>query len=119
MMYGKKNAELVSITIIDHPKNPGYPTYWHARGYGLFAANSLGQEPLSGGKEKLNLEFKINNLVDMAPETSDSLRPGAKNFDATKWVSELHSLKMQIKLKGIELSEAEAIVKEWFTDSAE
>ena len=70
-------------------------------------------------KEKLNLEFKINNLVDMAPETSDSLRPGAKNFDATKWVSELHSLKMQIKLKGIELAEAEAIVKEWFTDSAE
>ena len=27
----------------DHPGNPGYPTYWHARGYGLFAANNLGQ----------------------------------------------------------------------------
>ena len=23
--------------------NPGYPTYWHARGYGLFAANPLGR----------------------------------------------------------------------------
>ena len=29
--------------VIDNPKNPGYPTYWHARGYGLFAANPLGR----------------------------------------------------------------------------
>jgi hypothetical protein len=32
----------VSVAMIDAPKNPGYPTYWHARGYGLFAANPLG-----------------------------------------------------------------------------
>ena len=32
----------VSIGIYDHPANPGAPTYWHARGYGLFAANPLG-----------------------------------------------------------------------------
>jgi hypothetical protein len=31
-----------TIVILDHPANPGYPTYWHARGYGLFAANPLG-----------------------------------------------------------------------------
>ncbi len=31
------------IAIIDNPANPGYPTYWHARGYGLFAANPLGR----------------------------------------------------------------------------
>ena len=30
------------IAILDHPKNPGYPAYWHARGYGLFAVNPLG-----------------------------------------------------------------------------
>jgi hypothetical protein len=63
MMYGKKNSELVSIAIIDHPTNPGYPTYWHARGYGLFAANSLGQEPLSGGKEKLNFALEAGKSV--------------------------------------------------------
>lgn len=63
MMYGKKNGELVSIAIIDHPTNPGYPTYWHARGYGLFAANSLGQEPLSGGKEKLNFALEAGKSV--------------------------------------------------------
>jgi Methane oxygenase PmoA len=63
MMYGKKSGELVSIAIIDHPTNPGYPTYWHARGYGLFAANSLGQEPLSGGKEKLNFALEAGKSV--------------------------------------------------------
>jgi hypothetical protein len=30
------------IAIFDYPKNPGYPAYWHARGYGLFAVNPLG-----------------------------------------------------------------------------
>jgi hypothetical protein len=31
-----------TIAVFDHPGNPGYPTYWHARDYGLFAANPLG-----------------------------------------------------------------------------
>jgi Methane oxygenase PmoA len=34
---------VATIAIVDQPKNPGYPTYWHARGYGLFAANPLGR----------------------------------------------------------------------------
>ncbi|MFV8328235.1 PmoA family protein [Flavobacterium sp. ZS1P14] len=63
MMYGQKNGEDIAISIIDHPNNPGYPTYWHARGYGLFAANTLGQEVLSGGKEKLNFSLDAGNSV--------------------------------------------------------
>jgi hypothetical protein len=35
-------GKTVTVAMIDEPKNPGYPTYWHARGYGLFAANPLG-----------------------------------------------------------------------------
>lgn len=31
-----------TIAILDHTGNPGYPAYWHARGYGLFAVNPLG-----------------------------------------------------------------------------
>lgn len=31
-----------TIAILDHIGNPGYPAYWHARGYGLFAVNPLG-----------------------------------------------------------------------------
>ncbi len=57
-LNGKIGTETISIAILDHPKNPGYPTYWHARGYGLFAANPLGQKAFSGGKEELNLALK-------------------------------------------------------------
>ena len=31
------------IAIFDHPANPKHPTYWHVRGYGLFAANVFGE----------------------------------------------------------------------------
>jgi len=58
LLYGKKNNEMISIAIIDHPKNIGYPTYWHARGYGLFAANPLGQKIFSNGKESLQFSLK-------------------------------------------------------------
>jgi hypothetical protein len=42
-LTGNSGGHVVTIAILDHPKNPNYPTYWHARGYGLFAANPLGQ----------------------------------------------------------------------------
>jgi hypothetical protein len=58
-LTGKIKDENISVAIIDHPKNVGYPAYWHARGYGLFAVNPLGQKQLSEGKEELN--FKIKN----------------------------------------------------------
>lgn len=63
MMYGQKEGQQVSVAIIDHPKNPGYPTYWHARDYGLFAANPLGQAIFSKGKESLNLTLKPGESV--------------------------------------------------------
>lgn len=57
-LRGKIGDETINIVILDHPKNVGYPTYWHARGYGLFAANPLGQAIFSKGKENLNLTLK-------------------------------------------------------------
>jgi hypothetical protein len=51
------------VILIDHPQNPGYPTYWHARGYGLFAANTLGQAALSNGKDELNFQLKKENRL--------------------------------------------------------
>jgi hypothetical protein len=50
--------ENISLVILDHKDNVGYPTYWHARGYGLFAANPLGQEVFSKGENVLN--FKLD-----------------------------------------------------------
>jgi len=63
MLTGKIGQEDITIAILDHPGNPGYPTYWHARGYGLFAANPLGQKVFSNGKQKLNFTLQPNNSV--------------------------------------------------------
>lgn len=62
-LSGMIGDEKVSVIILDHPENVDHPTYWHARGYGLFAANPLGQETFSEGKEKLNLTLKPGESV--------------------------------------------------------
>ncbi|WP_338875666.1 PmoA family protein [Spirosoma sp. SC4-14] len=49
-LTGNVNGEDLSVVLIDHPQNVGYPTYWHARGYGLFAANPLAPSVFSDGK---------------------------------------------------------------------
>jgi hypothetical protein len=59
-LSGLVGDEPVTITILDHPANPGFPTYWHARGYGLFAANPLGQKVFSNGKEELAFSLTPN-----------------------------------------------------------
>ncbi len=56
-------GESVALVIIDHPKNVGYPTYWHARDYGLFAANTLGQKVFSDGELELNFCLKEGETV--------------------------------------------------------
>ena len=40
---GRVEGKKVGIAIFDHPSNPKHPTYWHARGYGLFAVNPFGE----------------------------------------------------------------------------
>jgi len=62
-LSGEINGEQISLVIIDHPSNVGYPTYWHARGYGLFAANTLGQKVFSGGENELNFSLRKGESV--------------------------------------------------------
>jgi hypothetical protein len=56
--FGKMQNDSVSITIIDHPQNPNYPTFWHARGYGLFAANPLGEAIFTHDKSRKDLTLQ-------------------------------------------------------------
>jgi hypothetical protein len=94
MMYGKKQGDMLSVAIIDHPSNPGYPTYWHARGYGLFAANPLGQKVFSNGKETLNFHlaagqsatfrYLIVISADRQPLSTDRIRVLAADFARNK-----------------------------------
>ncbi len=56
-LYGSVDGELISVVICDHPDNISYPTWWHARGYGLFAANPLGARDFT--KETETVDFTI------------------------------------------------------------
>jgi hypothetical protein len=63
MLTGKKDGKDITIGILDHPSNIGYPAYWHARGYGLFSVNPLGRKIFSNGKEELNLTLQRGQQV--------------------------------------------------------
>jgi len=57
MLYGRRAGIPISITLIDHSSNLGYPTYWHTRNYGLIAANPFGQKFFSNGNTNLNFKM--------------------------------------------------------------
>ena len=57
-LKGRIGDKEITIGMFDHPSNVGYPGYWHARGYGLFAFNPLGRKVFSNGREELNFSMK-------------------------------------------------------------
>jgi hypothetical protein len=63
MLQGKKDGKQITIGMFDYPKNPGYPSYWHTRGYGLFAINPLGRKIFSNGKEELDYKLKPHSSM--------------------------------------------------------
>jgi len=42
-LQGVRQGKVVGVAILNHPASINYPTFWHARNYGLFSANPLGQ----------------------------------------------------------------------------
>ena len=58
--YGPVDGETVGIAILNHPSSFRYPTYWHVRTYGLFAANPFG----------------LHNFVSKEQDGSHTLKPG-------------------------------------------
>lgn len=87
-LSGTVGNEPVTITIFDHPANPGFPTYWHARGYGLFAANPLGQKIFSNGRQELNFSlapgqsvtFRYRVLISSEILTSENSESAYEDF---------------------------------------
>jgi hypothetical protein len=92
VLSGDVDGKPVAVAIFDHPSNPGYPTYWHARGYGLFAANPLGQKELSAGKDVLNFSipagghatFRYRVLITDGSPTAADTDAAWKAWAATK-----------------------------------
>jgi hypothetical protein len=62
-LYGNIGDEKISLVICDHPENPNYPTYWHARGYGLFSANPLGSNDFTKGAERFDFRIPTGQSV--------------------------------------------------------
>jgi hypothetical protein len=89
-LSGRVGSEDVVLLMLDHPKNPGYPTHWHARGYGLFSANPLGAQVFSEGKERLDytLEpgtsgvFRHRLLILTGPFSAEKAEAAWKAFVA-------------------------------------
>src|SRR5207245_3012200 len=88
MLTGTVEGEPVTLAIVDHPANPGYPTYWHARGYGLFAANPLGQARFTNGKARMNFSldpgqtvtFRYRILVKSGTASPEAIESEHTNF---------------------------------------
>jgi hypothetical protein len=64
MLTGTVESEPVTLVMLDHPSNPGFPTYWHARGYGLFAANPMGEKVFTDGKKELNVTIQPGKSIE-------------------------------------------------------
>lgn len=77
-LHGVMDNHPISVTIFDHPSNVSYPSYWHARGYGLFAVNPLGAKVFSNGKDERNLTLKKGESVTFRYRTLISDRLNSK-----------------------------------------
>ena len=77
-LHGEMDNHPISVTIFDHPSNVSYPSYWHARGYGLFAVNPLGAKVFSNGKDERNLTLKKGESVTFKYRTLISDRLNSK-----------------------------------------
>jgi hypothetical protein len=64
-LEGTKDGKIIGIAIFNHPTSACFPTYWHARGYGLFSANPLGQ-----------LDFLKGRNVENPQPLNFTLQPG-------------------------------------------
>jgi hypothetical protein len=66
-LQGKKDDKTYGVAILNHPSSTNYPTFWHARGYGCFTANPLGQGA-----------FERSHKVPEAKNLDLTLKPGEK-----------------------------------------
>jgi hypothetical protein len=61
-LEGEKDGKTIGIAIFHHPQSVNYPTYWHARGYGCFAVNPLGQYDFQRGRKMENPQHRTYTL---------------------------------------------------------
>jgi hypothetical protein len=65
--HGPIDGQTVGIAIFNHPSSYRFPTYWHVRTYGLFAANPFGLQSFLGSKD-------VNGAATFQPGESFTVR---------------------------------------------
>ena len=89
-LTGHTGDHTATIAIFDHPKNPNYPTWWHARGYGLFAVNPVGRTGFEPNQPPMNYTldkgqtavFRYRIVLFTGTETPEQLNKEADAFAA-------------------------------------
>ena len=95
MLSGTIGSEPVTVAILDHPSNLTYPTYWHARGYGLFSANVFGRKVFKDSEAELvvalepgkSLTFRHRVLILGGSAGADVIEKAHQAFAATSSTS--------------------------------
>jgi hypothetical protein len=90
---GQVDGQLVGVAILDHPTNPRFPTYWHARDYGLFAANIFGVHDFENDKSRDGsltikpgqpLRFRFRVVIHPGNAAAAGIREIYQQFSAVK-----------------------------------
>lgn len=83
LLSGTKDNVLTTMGIFDHPKNFGYPSHSHARGYGLFSTNNIGGVSYNKNDEKMEVvlqkgesitlrhKFYIQSGAELTPDSAN------------------------------------------------
>lgn len=79
--WGPVRDKTVGVAIFDHPSNPRHPTRWHARTYGLFAANPFGlrsfdKQVAASGDLKLAAGERVTFRYRFVFHAGDDLQAG-------------------------------------------
>jgi len=62
-LSAEKAGEQISVAIIDHRNNPGYPAHSHARGYGLFSTNNMGSQVFNKDEPQFKLTLNPGESI--------------------------------------------------------
>lgn len=62
-LSARKDNNDISLCMFDHPENPGFPAFWHARGYGLFAVNNLGKKSYDNAESRQRTVLKKGESI--------------------------------------------------------
>lgn len=90
--WGSIGDEKVGIAILDHPDNLHHPVRWHARAYGLFAANPFGSAAFDKSLPKSpttveagqKLRFHYRVIIHSGDATSADIASRWKQYIAGK-----------------------------------